>query len=337
MRRSIPRYTAILNEMETHNIYESQRLDRLIMTLEANQPLTPKEKEEAENLKHDSEELRLTKRKAIYLKKGILMAKAKLVELQNEEKHKHLAEYELSHFQELDGREINNESRKCYQMQLDSDEDFESIASRTSTPNSLAGSNRSFLSTGRSVFKGESSTSMKNPRTLTPNSLASSSRSLFSTSGRSIFKNETTTSMKNPKEHCVSESRVTRALKNDGLPLSVKIPLPLKDDDQCVLMGVQEINKLLLESKISSERSRNTCSFLPMPKSASTSCLSPPHSQTSSYNSTSAMSIKSSRHLINTPHLNQYESAMKTSYPSDIDENFYDLDPTENVGQIKKV
>jgi hypothetical protein len=361
MQRSIPRYVGVLNEMETHNILESQRLDKLETALRKNQTLTSKEKEDAEHLKYDNEELRLTKRKAIYLKKGVLMAKAKLVELQNEERYNNLVEAQFSHLQVLP--DLNDEMDSLH----------ESVASRASTPNSLVASSIKI------DYEGETSKSMENSKELKGETLVyvdSSKESkgetlafiestkepkgenLFSVDSSKESKGETSaftespkepkgetlaftenskepkvdplTISKNPREHCVSEYRVARALHNDGLPLSVKIPLPLTDDEQCVLMGVKDIDKLLEESRLSSERSKNSCSPLQMPKCTSVSCLSPPpHSPTSS-----PRSRKSDQSSSSTPHLNQYDLAIHPGQVNRTNETFSsDEDKQDSKGK----
>lgn len=352
MERSIPRYVGIFNEMETFNILESQRLERLQTTLRMNKTLTPKEKQEAEHIKQDNEELRLTKRKALYLKKGILMAKAKVAEFQNEDKYKHLVEAEFSRVQMLPDSDDEVDSLR------------ESVASRASTPNSLASSSI------KNVYKGETSASKENPKELkdeTAISLENSRKLKDETWTATGISNESKFDplifSKNPREHCVSECRVTRALQNDGLPLSVRIPLPVKDNEQCVLIRVEDIDKLLEETRLASERSKSTCSLLQMPTCASVSCLSSPTQSPTN----SPRSRKNDQSSSSTPHLNQYDSAMNpgqassTSEKSNSDDEdikdergrkcyelsaihqiknskeMNEIDPTENLSITKKV
>lgn len=281
MRRSIPRYVAILNEMETHNIYESQRLDRLQAALHNNRTLTTQEKAEVQNLKRDNEELRLTKRKALLLKKGILMAKAKLTEfenLENIERNKLETESNFSHSQALpDGEDnhnnITNDTRfsraKLHQSRSvelpDSDDDLDSTSIDTS----------------------------QNSKTYIPNSLESS------------YRGETSKYMENIKEHCVTESRISQALKNEGLPLSIRVPLPIKDGDKCVLMGVEDVDQLIMESKLASESSKRSSS----PNCMGPSCISPQVAH-ANIGETEGLDFEYSR---NTPNLRQYDSAMKTN------------------------
>ena len=319
MQQSIPRYVGILNEMETHNILETQRLERLEIALRTNQELTSKEKEEIEHLKQDNEELRLTKRKAIYMKKGILVAKARIIELLNENRFNHLMESRFSRIQTLPNSDDDD----------DIDSLHESVASSASIPNSLVtsstkndskGETSGFaeepkeLRCGTSVsiqnfeeIRGETSNSIEIPKEIKAENSTSIGNSNESKVDLLTFSN-------NPREHCVSECRVARAFQNDGLPLSVRIPLPVKDNEQCILMGVKDIEKLLEETK-SSERSRNDCSLLQMPKCASVSCLfSPSQSPTSS-----PKSRKSDQSSNSTPHLNQYDLVMNPDQASTID------------------
>ena len=306
MQRSIPRYVTVLNEMETHNILETQRLERLETALRNNQTLTSNEKEQIEHLKNDNEELRLTKRKAIYLKKGILMAKAKLVELQNEERYNHLVASKFSRIEALP----------------DSDDEIDTIQESAVSKAAVENDSKNGISTsteGQKDFKSEVLASIKSPKESKGESSASTDNlkepkeeTRKGLENKTDPKVDTIVYSKNPREHCVSECRVARALQNDGLPLSVRIPLPVKDNEQCVLMGVKDIDKLLEETRLSGERSRNSCSFLQLPKCASVSCLSPPpHPPINS-----PKSRKSDQLLGNTPHLNQYDSAMNPSQAS---------------------
>nr|PNR32949.1 hypothetical protein PHYPA_024892 [Physcomitrium patens] len=101
MQRSILHYRSLLDEMESHNSTETQRLDSLQDALRHGAPLSAQQKHEVQHLRRCTEELRLTKRKAIYMKKGLLMAQAKLADINHQHRYLHLLEARLSNFQPL--------------------------------------------------------------------------------------------------------------------------------------------------------------------------------------------------------------------------------------------
>jgi len=288
MKRSIRRYETILNEMETHNIYETQKLDRLQLALHTNLPLTTEEKMDVEHLKQDSEELRLTKRKAIYLKKGILLAKAKLAKIElieNANKEILFDEADYSSYQRLPGEfstkiEFEHPHAQSFERV---ESKFVEFACRSPSNLAILDSNDEADSRVHSskINKTKSNGSVyQSPNQIVRDSVsvasrASTSHSHASALSRNSLKGESATSMEN--------------------------------------------------AKLELESSKSIRSIFKMPKCASSSCFYPLQSPTSSKSAS-----------INTPYLNQYDSHMKTSHTSEVDEKLNDLDPTGIVG-IKKV